>query len=73
LEEAGSHLSVGSALIPLPVCSIGTSRPDTGFVLGAISFGLYCFQELSLALLVRWGWKAFSTVDGAMIQLLTWA
>lgn len=41
--------------------------------LGSSALGLHSFQELLLPYLVRWGWKTFSQVGGAVIHLLVYA
>ena len=73
-EGPGATLHRGYELILLPMHSMGIIHISPGFVLEVISsahsplgssvIGLHCFQELSLALLVRWGQKTLFTEVG---------
>ena len=72
-EELSTTLSLGYELLPLPESSVGFALEEVSSAclpLGVRVAGLYSFQMLLAAHLVRSGQKTFSTAGRGVIKLL---
>lgn len=69
LKSAGTPGSLAEQATGFTLQTIDSVWP----FLSSSATGPHSFQELSLAFLVRWGWKTLSVVGGAVIQFFAWA